>query len=172
MRLRIPALVVALSIGWSAPLHAQIPDWVTQILTAAQLPVATAQARREGAPNDEIRAVLDVMKNANVPASEATAVIDTTNAVVREHGPVDNFGAFVQAQLAAGKRGRELAAAIRAEHARAGKGHGHADHEKGKKAKSADDSAKGRVRDSQPAGPPGSAKKPDDRGKGRKPVKP
>ena len=171
MRRRMPSLLLAATIGWSAPLRAQVPDWVTQILTAAQLPVATAQARREGATNDEVRAVLDAMKNANVPASEATAIIDTTNAVVREHGPVDNFGAFVQSQLASGKRGRELAAAIRAEHARVGKGHGHAG-EKGNKGKS-DDAANGRGRDSKPAGPPGDAKKPDNRGQGRKtPVKP
>lgn len=183
MHRRIPFLLLALSLGASAPLRAQIPDWVTQILTAAQLPVTTAEARREGAPNDEIRAVLDAMNKANIPASEAKVVIDTARVARREHGPVDNFGAFVQSQLAAGKRGRELAAAIRAEHARVGKGKGHAEHDdkaksdddddddkKGKK--SDDDEAKRRGRDSQPAGPPGAARKPDDRGKGRKPVKP
>src|SRR5687767_15243513 len=62
------------------------------------------------------------MGRSGIPAYEATLVIDTARVVRREHGPVDNFGAFVQSQLAQGKRGRELAAAIRAEHARSGKG--------------------------------------------------
>ena len=121
---RIPSLVAALTIAGSAPVHAQVPEWVTQILTAAQLPVVTTAARSEGVPNEEIRAILDAMGRSGVPAHEATAVIDTARAVRREHGPVDNFGAFVQSQLAAGKRGRELAAAIRTEHARLGRGRG------------------------------------------------
>jgi hypothetical protein len=153
MRLTIPSLLAALSIAASAPLSAQVPDWVTQILTAAQLPVATTEARREGVNNDEIRAVLDAMTKAKVPAHEATAVIDTARAVRREHGPTDNFGAFVQTQLAAGKRGRELSAAIRAEHARMGKGKagrapGQEKAKAGKaaKAEKADDTARGRGR--------------------------
>jgi hypothetical protein len=116
------ALLAASLIGWSTPAPAQVPDWVNQILAAAQLPVATSEARREGIGSAEIRAVLDGLRNSGVPAYEAIAVIDTSRAARREHGPVDNFGAFVQSQLAAGKRGRELAAAIRQEHARQGKG--------------------------------------------------
>jgi hypothetical protein len=122
MRRLLHALPVALLIGWSAPLPAQQSDWVNQLLTAARLPVATAEARREGVASSDIRAVLDAMIRAKVPASEATAVIDTTRVLQREQGPVNNFGAFVQSQLAAGKRGPALAAAIRAEHARQGKG--------------------------------------------------
>lgn len=122
MRHQIHALLILLSVGWSTPLVAQLPDWVNDILRASKLPVATAEARREGVTSDEVRGVLDAMKNAGVKAEEAAAVIDTARAVRREHGPVDNFGAFVQSQLAAGKRGRELAAAIRAEHVRQGRG--------------------------------------------------
>ena len=123
MRHLIPALLAAATLGASAPLHAQTtPDWVSRLLTAARLPVETSEARREGVANDEIRSVLDAMRRSRVPAHEAVDIIDTARVVRREHGPVDNFGAFVQAQLASGKRGRDLAAAIRAEHARAGKG--------------------------------------------------
>ena len=122
MRRLLHALPVALLIGWNAPLRAQQPDWVNQLLTAARLPVATAEARRDGVASTDIRAVLDAMIRSKVPAYEATAVIDTTRVLRREQGPVDNFGAFVQSQLAAGKRGPALAAAIRAEHARQGKG--------------------------------------------------
>jgi hypothetical protein len=84
--------------------------------------VVTADARREGVTSDEIRAVLDAMRGAGVPAHEATTLFDSERAARREYGPVDNFGAFVQSQLAAGKRGQDLAAAIRAEHERQGKG--------------------------------------------------
>ena len=122
MRRLLHALPVALLLGSSARLPAQQPDWVNQLLSAARLPVATAEARRDGVASTDIRAVLDAMIRAKVPASEATLVIDTTRIVQRERGPVNNFGAFVQSQLAAGKRGPALAAAIRAEHARQGKG--------------------------------------------------
>jgi len=124
MRRPIPSLLATLAIAWSTSLQAQIPDWVTQILTAAQLPIVTTEARREGIASEEIRAVLEAMGRSGIPAYEATLVIDTARAARREHGPVDNFGAFVQSQLAAGKRGRDLAAAIRAEHARRGRGRG------------------------------------------------
>ena len=43
---------------------------------------------------------------------------------IDEHGPTDNFGAFVQSKLDQGLRGRELSDAIRAEHAAHGKGKG------------------------------------------------
>lgn len=113
----------ALTLAWAAPVGAQVPEWVNDILVAARLPVAANEARQEGAANDEVRAVLEAMSRSRVPAHEATAVLDTARSVRREHGPVDNFGAFVQSQLAEGKRGRDLATAIRAEHARRGKGH-------------------------------------------------
>ncbi len=122
MRHKIPALLIALSLGVSAPARAQLPDWVNQILSAALLPVATTQARLDGVNNNDIRTAIDAMNRAGVPAGEARAFFDDERAARRDHGPVDNFGAFVQSQLEAGKRGPELAAAIRAEHARQGKG--------------------------------------------------
>jgi len=169
MRRPVPSLLVALLVGWSTPLLAQLPEWVTQILSAAQLPVVTAEARREGVTSDEIRAILDAMGRAGVPAHEATALIDTARAARREYGPVDNFGAFVQSQLAAGKRGRELAAAIREEHARLGKGNaarGGPGQGRGKA-----DTGRGR---SGKARPPGARGAPDQkqgsRGRGRPPT--
>jgi hypothetical protein len=122
MNRRTTVLLAAALIGWSTPAFAQVPDWVNQVLTAAQLPVAATEARREGIADTELRKVLDALFNAGVPAHDATALIETERQAHRENGPTDNFGAFVQAQLAAGKRGQELAAAIRAEHARQGKG--------------------------------------------------
>ena len=125
MRCRLPSLLLALSIGWSTPMHAQLPS-VEDLLEAAKLPLSTTAARSEGAASTDIRSVLEAMRRARIPAHEATAVIDTARVARREHGPTGNFGAFVQAQLAEGKRGRELAAAIRAEHQRQGKGNGNA----------------------------------------------
>ena len=122
MNRRTTVLFAAALIGWSTPSFAQVPDWVNQVLAAAQLPVVATEARREGIANAEIRKVLDALFNAGVPAYEATTLIETERQAHRENGPTDNFGAFVQSQLAAGKRGQDLAAAIRAEHARQGKG--------------------------------------------------
>jgi hypothetical protein len=122
MRTRFLPLAAAAALLWSSPSAAQSPDLLGRILSAAELPVSTAQARIEGTPSDVISAVLDVLIGAKVPAGEAHEVIDEERAARRESGPVDNFGAFVQSQLAAGVRGRDLAAAIRAEHAARGKG--------------------------------------------------
>lgn len=149
MKRRTTVLLAAALIGWSTPSFAQVPDWVNQVLAAAQLPVAASEARREGIASAEIRTVLDALLNAGVPAYEATSLIETKRKAHREHGPTDNFGAFVQAQLAAGKRGQDLAAAIRQEHARQGKGK---DAAKAKGQKSDD-----REQD----------QKPDNRGRGR-----
>src|SRR3989304_1033044 len=101
MNRRTTTLLAAALIGWSTPSYAQVPDWVNQVLAAAQLPVAASAARREGIAGAEIRAVLDALRNAGVPAYEATSVLETTRQVHREHGPTDNFGGFVQAHLAA-----------------------------------------------------------------------
>lgn len=121
MRRVIPVLFAFLLLP-AASASAQVPDWVTQILAAAQLPVTAAEARQEGVPDNEVRELLDALRTANVPAHEARDVFDEGRKARREHGPVDNFGAFVQSKLAAGLRGRELAAAIRAEHVARGKG--------------------------------------------------
>jgi hypothetical protein len=119
---KLCGLTVALLLGGAGVSGAQVPDWVTQLIAAASLPVVAAEARAEGVANSDVLGALDALRGANVPAAQAKDVLDEARNAHREHGPVDNFGAFVQAQLASGKRGRELAAAIRAEHARSGKG--------------------------------------------------
>ena len=118
----ISHLVVALSVSLSSASFAQRSERATQLLLAADLPVSAARARSEGASNDEVRGVLDALRSAKVPAREAREVIDEERSARRRNGPVDNFGAFVQSKLQAGLRGRELAAAIRAEHEARGKG--------------------------------------------------
>ena len=189
MRYLTHVLLLGLAVVSAGSLHARQQEWVEQLLAASRLPLETAEARREGVSNGYIREVLEAMRTARVPAHEAVAVIDTARAVHREHGPVDNFGAFVQAQLASGKRGRELAAAIRAEHARAGKGHGTAaapgargrsegserrDSARGRsEGAERRDSARGRPQDADgggragsPGRPPKAKEQPESRGKG------
>jgi hypothetical protein len=167
-------LTMALLLINAGVARAQVPDWVAQIIAAAALPVIAHEARSEGVANSDILAALDALRGANVPAADARNVLDEARKAHRDHGPVDNFGAFVQAQLASGKRGRELAAAIRAEHVRNGKGKratggltpGRADNAPGAKGRSdARDTTKGAAgQKGRSAGAPES-KRPD--GKGR-----
>ena len=140
-------VLLTASVAWASPAAAQVPDWVNQVLAATRLPVVADSARREGASNQSVRDVLEAMTKSRLPAHEATVILDSARAAHREHGPVDNFGAFVQSQLAQGKRGRELAAAIRAEHARSGKGKaGRTGRDAGRGNDNAADSAAGRAR--------------------------
>lgn len=129
------ALVAGLAFSRTASAQA---DWVKDLLLAAQLPVIALEARNDGIPGSDIGSILEAVRRAGLPAREATIILDTTRVLHREHGHADNFGAFVQSQLAAGKRGRDLAAAIRAEHARTGKGRGNS------AARGGDQSARGR----------------------------
>ena len=99
---------------------AQRPQRANEILAAAELPVSAAHARSEGLSNRDLREALDAMRTAKVPARDAQMVIDEERIARRTNGPVDNFGAFVQSKLHAGLRGRDLAAAIKAEHAARG----------------------------------------------------
>ena len=122
MRRSMCAVMVA-TLALSRPALAQA-DWVRDLLLAAQLPVIALEARNDGIPGSDIGSILEAVRRAGLPAREAAIILDTTRVLHREHGHADNFGAFVQSQLAAGKRGRDLAAAIRAEHARTGKGRG------------------------------------------------
>ena len=122
MRIRQFPLLLALMLLGSSTSGAQTPDWVTVLLDAARLPVSANAARSEGVPDTTVRAVIVAMRDKNVRAHEAREVLDEARNARRDHGPVDNFGAFVQTKLAAGLRGRDLAAAIRAEHAARGKG--------------------------------------------------
>jgi len=155
-------LTLGLAIISSAPLAAQTPDWVARVLEASNLPISTSEARKEGASNEDITSILDVLQREKVPADEARQVIDEERAARREHGPVDNFGAFVQAKLAAGLRGQELAAAIRAEHAARGKGKGY-DATRGREGQGKDADGK---KPAQAGGKPeGNAGKADDAGK-------
>lgn len=158
---RLHGLALALAVCWSTPLAGQLPDWIKQVLIAVDLPVSADEARNEGVSNDEIRQVLGAMEAQKVPAHEARQVFDEERAARRDHGPVDNFGAFVQSRLQAGLRGQELAAAIRAEHAARGKGKGKAD-DKARGKDDGDERAKAKNRPGEDEKEPGAKPRKDD----------
>jgi hypothetical protein len=114
-------VLLALGLAVSAPLHAQTHR---DIIDAIKLPRAADEAREEGVPEKDVRTAIEGAFKKGVPASETKEVMNQSTRAVRENGPIDNFGAFVQSQLDRGLRGRELAAAIHAEHARRGIGKG------------------------------------------------
>lgn len=113
------------------------------------LPLAVEAARRAGIPGGTIWGVLDSLRRRRVPAADAEQILRGEVEAVEAGGPKENFGAFVNAQLARGLRGRELADAIHAEHARRGIGQGRGrgpDAEKGRAGTADKGRAKGRGR--------------------------
>ena len=124
MRLALVALGASLL---ATPLSAQTPDSAAIKMKARVdaifgIPRRTDEMRRAGVPDSSVRGILDVLVKEKVSPEEADNILIAHRDGLREHGPTDNFGAFVHAQLAAGKRGRELSDAIRAEHQARGKG--------------------------------------------------
>ena len=94
------------------------------ILKAVRLPTVTQEARVLGVPERDLRGIFTTARERGISASSLADVLSAENEAIRKNGPIDNFGAFVQEQLDAGLRGRELAAAIHAEHAARGIGKG------------------------------------------------
>jgi hypothetical protein len=111
-------LLVLLSLP--APVVAQ--SWIKEIVASSRLPVAAADARDAGVPDAQVRGVLDAIRRSGLPPEDGYRVLEQEVQIVREGGPKENFGAFVQSRLDAGLRGQELAEAIREEHRRMGVG--------------------------------------------------
>jgi hypothetical protein len=122
--MRWTMLFVGAALPWAPPLAGQSPPLDSMAIAAIQrvlkLPQTTAEAREAGVLDSAIRVVLGEARRRGVPAGDAQEAVEVEVEAVKAGAPKENFGAFVQAQLAAGKRGRELAAAIRAEHAKQG----------------------------------------------------
>jgi hypothetical protein len=94
-----------------------------RILGALELPRKAQALRKAGLDDAAVKAGLKAARDKKLHAREAADLLDAAAQAVKDHGPVDNFGAFVQSQLDGGKRGKDLAEAIRAEHLARGKGH-------------------------------------------------
>ena len=109
----------------AVPAHAD-EAFRQSVLQALRLPTVTRESRDLGVPASDLQSIFATARRLNLPAGNLTDLFDEENKDIREHGRVDNFGAFVQTQLDAGLRGRDLAAAIRSEHAARGIGKGNA----------------------------------------------
>lgn len=90
------------------------------LLRALDLPRVMQRAREAGIPDSSLRGVMDRMRQRGIPAEEATAAVDLEVETVERGGDRANFGSFVRTQVESGVRGRDLAAAIRAERQRRG----------------------------------------------------
>jgi len=121
--LRMTVLVALLA---AVPVAAQESSsgFLQELLQAARLPTVTREARVLGVPERDLQTIFAAAREHRIPAGNLAEVLSEENKAIRQHGPVDNFGAFVQEKLDAGLRGRELAAAIHAEHAARGMGKG------------------------------------------------
>ena len=122
-----PFLIVIAVAALAQPGSAQQTQTSTEsalIASLLNLPMAVEAARRAGIPGGTIWDVLDSLRRRRVPAEDAEQILRNEVEAVERGAPRENFGAFVNAQLARGLRGRELAAAIHAEHARRGIGQG------------------------------------------------
>jgi hypothetical protein len=136
------------------------------ILAALDLPAAAQSLRDKGVDKGQVREAMQAAKGKKLKAKEAKGLMKDAGDAVDEHGPIDNFGAFVKSKLDAGLRGRDLAAAIRAEHVARGKGKGH-----GKKDAAGKGNAKeketGKDKEKEGAGSEKGGGKPEDKGGGK-----
>lgn len=135
-----------------------------RILGALDVPIKAQALRKAGADEKEVKAGLKAAKDKKAHPKDVAELLDAAAKATKEHGPVDNFGAFVQSKLDAGLRGKDLAEAIRAEHEARGKGKGKGHEGKGE-GKGPDDKGpddKGGKPDE--AGHEGEGKGPDDKG--------
>jgi hypothetical protein len=119
--MHLKALAV-LTLATSSGAAAQETSGWARIREVMSLPVRTTEAREWGVPEERVRTTIWDIRRGGVPAEDATRIFDEEVRIVREGGSKDNFGAFVHSRVEAGMRGRELADAIHAEHARRGMG--------------------------------------------------
>jgi hypothetical protein len=104
---------------------AEGPSLLERLQKAAELIKTSEDAREAGIPEEDVAEVLKEAHERGLSPEETEAVLAESTEAVKESGPVDNFGAFVQSKLDEGLRGQELAAAIHEEHRLHGKGKGH-----------------------------------------------
>lgn len=114
--------LTALALAASPASAAQDTTQWDRIRFALNLPVRTTEARVWGVPEERVKGTIWDIQRGGVSAEDATRIFDEEVRIVREGGSKDNFGAFVRSRVEAGLRGRALADAIHAEHARRGMG--------------------------------------------------
>ncbi len=149
------AVLIPLLVLGPALLEAQAESsaaLASRITAAAALPALAEEIRGSGVSRSELTSLLDVFRTKNIPAPDAKVILEEERSAARDHGPVPGLGSFVQARLDEGLRGRELAAAIRAEHAARGiGGDGMSGNARGKSAERGNASGRGNRDDQAPA---------------------
>lgn len=84
------------------------------IVSAIRLPLAANAMRQAGYEDAEVKKALTAMHSKGVPADQADELLQRTAELASNGGKsVAGFGAFIERELAAGKRGRELGVAIK-----------------------------------------------------------
>jgi hypothetical protein len=99
-------------------------DKKAEVLAALDLPKKAKALRDKGVAGAEVKEAIREARKKKLGAKRTKKLLEAAEESVDENGPVDNFGAFVRQKLDEGLRGKELAAAIKAEHAARGKGKG------------------------------------------------
>jgi hypothetical protein len=93
------------------------------VVKMTKLPQKAQEVRDKGVPAPEMKEALEAARAKGVKAHEMADLTDEQSKAIDQHGRIENFGSFVKSKLNEGLRGRELAAAIREEHAKRGIGH-------------------------------------------------
>jgi hypothetical protein len=105
-----------------------------EVLALLDLPSSAQALRKKGVDKQEVKLALRSARKKRIKAKETKEILDASSEAVEKNGRIDNFGSFVKSKLESGLRGRDLAAAIHAEHRARGKGKGKGqDKEKAKK---------------------------------------
>ena len=94
-------------------LHAQASATRQRVLDAMTLPRLASDLRDEGVSDYDVREALDAMREADIPAGDATQVLRAEFEARQQHPKsVQGFGALVHGQVRDGVRGKALAAAV------------------------------------------------------------
>ena len=121
--MRAACVLMALAM-FSADAGAQATTDLARIADILSLPRTADAGRRAGVPSSVMERVLDSLRRREVSAADAEEILRREINDFDRDGDRDNFGAFVNSQLALGLRGRELADAIHREQDRRGIGRG------------------------------------------------
>lgn len=83
------------------------------ILAVIDLPLVAADAREAGIEESEIKEALETTRDSGLSASDASEVVAVEAEQTRKRGVKRGFGRWVRMQVAAGLRGKQLAAKIK-----------------------------------------------------------
>ena len=83
------------------------------ILSVINLPIAAADAREAGVDETELKEALDTTRDSGLSAGDAGEIVAVEAEQTRSRGVKKGFGRWVRLQVAAGLRGKKLAAKIK-----------------------------------------------------------